>query len=237
MVLTNLLTNRIVGSHPLTYTDVTPLALLTSEYIGMSVKSDSPVKDGRDLIARMRANPEALTFAITNRASGNHIAAGTVLKAAGVDLKRVKFVTFKGSAETTLAVLGGHVDVAVTTPSSAMKHVQAGTMRMLALSSPRRLTGEGSNVPTWKELGFNAVSSNWRGLVGPKGLTAAQVAWWDQTIAAMVKSPEWREAMQKNQWEDEYLNSAGALKFFQAEYKHLEGLLTELGDANSEARK
>ena len=231
MALTNLITNRIIGSHPLTYTDVTPLALLTSEYIGMSVKADSPVKDGRDLIARLRENPEALTFAITNRASGNHIAAGTVLKAAGVDLRKVKFVSFKGSAETTLAVLGGHVDVAMATPSSAWKHVQAGKMRMLAVSAPQRIGGEVAAVPTWKELGINAVSPNWRAVVGPKGLTAAQVAYWDQALAAIVKTPEWQQAVQKNQWEDEYTNSAGALKFMQEQYRLLEALLTELGDA------
>src|SRR5262249_45963736 len=70
MALTNLITNRIIGANPITYTDVTPLALLTSEYIGMSVRADSPVKDGKDLIARLRTDPEAFSFAITNRASG-----------------------------------------------------------------------------------------------------------------------------------------------------------------------
>lgn len=231
MALTNLLTNRIVGSNPLTYSDVTPLALLTSEYIGMSVRADSPVKDGKDLIARVRAEPEALSFAITNRASANHIAAGTVLKVAGVDLKRVKFVSFKGSAETTVAVLGGHVDVVMATPGSAWKHVQAGKLRMLAVSSPKRLGGELAAVPTWRELGWNGVSSNWRAVVGPKGLPPAQVAWWDQTFAELVKSPDWQQSLRKNQWEHEYMGSASTLRFMQEEYKHLESLLTELGDA------
>src|SRR6185436_13366017 len=205
MALTNLITNRIIGSNPVTYTDVTPLALLTSEYIGMSVRADSPVRDGKDLIARVRADPEALSFAITNRASANHIAAGTVLKVAGVDLKRVKFVSFKGSAETTVAVLGGHVDVVMATPGSAWKHVQAGKLRMLAVSSPKRLGGELAAVPTWRELGWNGVSSNWRAVVGPKGLPPAQVAWWDQTFAELVKSADWQQSLRKNQWEHEYM--------------------------------
>ena len=231
MALTNLLTNRIIGSHPLSYGDVTPLARMSSEYIGMSVKADSPVKDGKALIARLRADPESLTFAITNRASGNHIAAATVLKAAGVDLKRVKFVSFKGSAETTLAVLGGHVDVAMATPTSAWKHVQANKLRMLAISAPKRVGGEVASVPTWKELGISAVSANWRAVVGPKAMTPAQMAYWDQALGAMVKTPEWADAARKHQWEVDYLNAAGTLKFFQDEYKHLDALLTELGDA------
>ncbi len=233
MALPNLLTNRITGTHPLTYADVTPLALLTSEYIGMWVRADSPIKSGKDLIAQMRAKPEALTFAITNPGSGNHIAAGMVLKAGGVDLKKVTFVPFKGSAETTVAVMGGHVDVLMATPGSAIKHVQSGRLRALGVAAPKRLAGEAASIPTWKELGIDAVSANWRALVGPAGLTPAQIAYWDQTLAAMVKSPEWQQALKVNQWEDEYLGSAAALKFLQEEYKQLEILLTELGETKA----
>jgi len=233
MALPNLLTNRITGAHPLTYTDVTPLALLTSEYIGLSVRADSPLKTAKDLLAKLRADPTSLTFAITNRASGNHIAAGSVLKAAGIDLKAVRFISYKGAAETTTAVLGEHVDVVMATPTSAWKHVQAGKLRMLAVTSPRRLGGDIAVVPTWKELGVNAVSANWRAVVGPKGLSASQVAYWDQVFGAMVKSAEWQEALALNQWEDEYLNSANAARFMRDEYKELETLLTALGDANS----
>ena len=231
MALPNLLTNRIIGVHPLTYTDVTPLALLTSEYIGMSVRADSPIKTGKDLLAKLRADPASLTFAITSRASGNHIAAGTVLKGAGIDLRKVKFVSFKGAAETTVAVLGGHVDVVMATPTSAWRHVQGGKLRMLAVTAPKRLAGEVASVPTWKELGVNAVSANWRSVVGPKGLNAAQVAYWDQTFGAMVKTADWQESVRQNQWEDEYLNSANTIKFMREEYKELEALLAELGDA------
>jgi putative tricarboxylic transport membrane protein len=229
MALPPLLTNRISGVHPLTYTDVTPLALLTSEYLGMWVRPESPIKTGKDLIAQLKTKPESLTFAITNPGSGNHIAAGMVLKAGGVDLKKVVFVPFKGSAETTVAVMGGHVDVLMATPGSALKHVATGRLRALAVTAPKRLSGEAANIPTWKELGIDAVSANWRALIGPKGLTPAQIAYWDQTLAAMVKSPEWQQALKVNQWEDEYLNSAGTLKFMQEEYRQLESLLADLG--------
>jgi len=230
MALPNILTNRIIGVHPLSYTDVTPLALLTSEYIAVSVRTDSPLKTGKDLLAKLRADSGSLTFAITSRASGNHIAAGTVLKAAGVDLKKVKFVSFKGAGETTVAVLGGHVDVVMATPTSALKHVQTGKLRMLAITAPKRLGGEVANVPTWTELGVNAVSANWRSVVGPRGLSAPQIAYWDQTFGAMVKSPGWQEAIRANQWEDEYMNSADTVKFMREESKKLEAPLAELGD-------
>lgn len=233
MALMNLLTNRITGMNPLTYTDVTPLALLTSEYIGMWVRADSPIKNGKQLLAELRANPKSLSFAVTGRASGNHIAAGIVLKAAGVDLRKVLFVHYKGSAETTTAVMGGHVDVLMATPGSALKYVKSGKLRALAIAAPKRLTGGAASIPTWKELGVNAVATNWRAIVGPKGLSAAQIAYWDHTLAAMVKSPEWQHMLKVEQWEDDYLDSAGTLKFMQEEYGKLEPLLVELGEAKA----
>ena len=140
---------------------------------------------------------------------------------------------FKGSAETTVAVMGGHVDVLMATPGSAWKHVASGRLRALAVTAPKRLSGDAASVPTWRELGIDAVSSNWRSLVGPKGLSPAQIAYWDQMLAAMVKSNEWQQALKTNQWEDEYLNSAGTLKFMQEEYRQLETLLVELGEAKT----
>jgi len=231
MVLSNLLTNRITGSHPLTYTDVTPLAMLSQEYIAVSVKADSPIKSGRDLIERLKVAPDALSFAIAGRAGGQHVAAGIIMSVAGVDVRKLKFVSFKGGAEATPAVLGGHVDILMATPTSAWRHVQSGALRMLAITAPQRLSGERAAVPTWKELGINAVMGNWRGVVGPRGLAAPQVAYWERTLAEMVKSAEWQEAVTKHQWDNFHLNAADTAKFLQEEYKTLTSLLRELGDA------
>jgi putative tricarboxylic transport membrane protein len=133
-----------------------------------------------------------------------------------------------------VAVLGGHVDVVMATPTSAWRHVQSGKLRMLAVTAPARLGGEIATVPTWKELGINAVSANWRSVVGPRGLNPVQIAFWDQTFGAMVKSAEWQESLRVNQWEDEYMGSANTVKFMREEYKELEALLTELGDAKKQ---
>jgi len=231
MVLPNLLTNRITGTHPLAYTDVTPLAMLSQEYIGVSVKADSPIRTGRDLVERLKAAPDSLSFAITGRAGGQHLAMGMIMSAAGVDLKKLKVVSFKGGADAVPAVLGGHVDVLMATPTTAWKHVEGGQLRMLAVAAPQRYTGERASVPTWKELGVNAVMGNWRGVVGPKGLAAPQVAHWDRFFSEMARSPEWLESLAKNQWDDFYLNAADTAKFFQDENKTLTYLLKELGDA------
>jgi len=227
----NLVTNRLTGSNPINYSDVTPLALLNQEYVGMSVRADSPIKTGKDLIERLRKDPAAFSFAIGFRTGNQHLAAGAIMGAAGVDVKRMKFVSFKGGAETVPAVLGGHVDVLVATPTSAWRYVQGGQLRMLGITAPQRLAGEVAAVPTWVEQGANATSSNWRGVIGPKGLTPAQVAYWDQTFSDMVKSAEWQDAVRKYQWDGPYLNSTQTLKFLQEEDRKLAVLLREMGDA------
>ena len=231
MVLPNLLTNNITGASPLTYADLTPLAMLSQEYIAVSVKADSPIKSGRELVERLKAAPDSLSIAITGRAGGQHLAAGLIMSAAGVDIKKLKFVSFKGGAESVPAVLGGHVDVLMATPTSAWKHVEGGQLRMLAITAPQRYTGERAAVPTWKELGINAVMGNWRGVAGPKGLPAPQVAYWDRFFSELVKSHEWHDALVKNQWDSFHLNDAAAAKFLQEENKTLASLLRELGDA------
>ena len=231
MVLPNLLTNHITGTSPLTYADVTPLAMLSQEYIAVSVKADSPIKTGRDLVERLKAAPDSLSFSITGRAGGQHLAAGMIMSAAGVDVKKLKFVSFKGGAEAVPAVLGGHVDVLLATPTSAWRHVQSGQLRMLAITAPRRYAGERAAIPTWRELGINAVMGNWRGVVGAKSLPAPQVAYWDRFLADMLKSPDWQEALAKYEWDAFPLNASETLKFLQEENKTLTVLLRELGDA------
>jgi putative tricarboxylic transport membrane protein len=86
-------------------------------------------------------------------------------------------------------------------------------------------------VPTWKELGINSVNEVWRGLAGPRGLTAAQVAFWDETLGRAVKSDEWRRERERAQIENIYRNSADTAKFWKQEYEETKAILTDIGMA------
>ncbi len=77
------------------------------------------------------------------------------------------------------------------------------------------------------------MSSNWRSVIGPKGLTRAQVEFWDNFFSGMAGSAAWKQILEQNQWEGEYRSSADALKFFEDEYKHLKALPAETGDAKA----
>jgi putative tricarboxylic transport membrane protein len=225
-----LLTNALTGSNPLTYTDVTPIAQLFTDYVVIAVRADSPIKTGKDLVVKLKPNPAAASIGIAaSLGNQNHIAAALALKAGGVDVKKLKIVVFDSSANSVISVLGGHVDVVAATALNVTPHLQTGKLRAIAVSSPKRLSGAMAAVPTWTEQGYNAVFGNWRGVVGPRGLSPAQVAYWESVFARLVKTDEWRQEMEQNFWSDFYLNSRDTQAVLQKENATLKNILGDLG--------
>ena len=224
---------QIMGQSPLKYTDFTVLPMIFNEYISFAVKADSPLKNGRDLIERLRRDPTSLSISPgTSIGTLPHIALALVLKKSGAvpDLKKLKIVAFNSTGESATAVAGGHVDVLATRPSNIWSLLQAGRLRLLAVAAPQRVQRV-ADVPTWKELGVDAVYGNWFGMIGPKTMTPAQVAWWDETLASMTRSDEWKKELDKNLWTDFFMNSHETRKYLDAQNEELVALLTELGMA------
>lgn len=225
-----LLTNHITGTGKLNYTDFTPIAQLSSEYLVMTVKADSPIKSGREVIERLKKDPAALSIAIGSVVGGaNHIGIGAVFKAAGIDIKKLRVVVFKSGTESVTALMGGHVDLATGAPEQSLSQVEAGKVRVIAIAAPQRLGGIFSNVPTWKELGINVEADTWRGIIGPKGMSNPQVTFWNDVIARMVATETWKKEVEKHHWAITYRNSSESSKFLDAEYQDLKSVLTELG--------
>lgn len=225
-----ILANHIVGVSKLTYTDVTPIAQLFSEYVAFAVRADSPVKDAKDMIERIRKDPAGYSASISTSAGNhNHIAIGLVMKAAGVDLKRLRVVVFKASGESVTATLGGHVDFIATTASNLVKFAQDGKMRIIAVAAPARLSGPMAGVPTWRELGFSAIGNNWRGVAGPKGMTPQQIRYWEGTLEKLAATDEWKSEIEKNLWVGNFMRSGPSTEEYRRQYAELKDVLTELG--------
>jgi putative tricarboxylic transport membrane protein len=149
----------------------------------------------------------------------------------GVDPKQVKTVVFKSGGDSVSALLGGHVDVMMSTTAAPVAQLKAGNVRLLAIASPKRLEGMLASVPTWREQGINVVFSNWRGIVGPKGLSPAQIAYWEGVFAKVVQLDEFKRDVERNFWVSNYLDSAGMAKFLKADHDEVRALLSDLGMA------
>jgi putative tricarboxylic transport membrane protein len=225
-----LLSNHIAGRSKVTYTDFSPLAVLGVEYVTLVVRAESPIKDAREFVERLRKDPAALSVAIgTALGNATHSSFAHAMKAAGVDVKRLRAVVFSSGGEGMAATMGGHVDAGAGAVSTVLGHVRSGRLRILAIGAPRRWEGDLAAVPTWKELGIDSAQDLWRGLAGPKGMTPAQIAFWDATLARVVKDPDWVQDLERNLMVNAYRNSAETLKHWQSEYSEVKALFVDMG--------
>ena len=230
MVGSTLLTNPIMGRSQLKHSDFTILGQLFTEYMAVSVRTESPVKSGTDLVSRLKLAPGALSVAVGSaRGTTSHFALAIPLKRAGVDIKLMRTVVFPSGPESITNVLGGHVDVVAGTLGAADPHWRAGRLRILAVTSPKRLGGELSEIPTWREQGIDVAVSNWRFLIAPPGLSEEQIAFWDDLFRRTSVLPEWKKIVEKYQWVDDYLPSRGGRKYLEEEYAEQREILTEIG--------
>lgn len=223
-----LLARYITGLGTLNFTDFTPLALLGNQYLGAAVRTESPVKTGRDLMERLKRDPYTFSLGINSVGGTLHILAAMLVRAAGGDPRKARITVFQG-AELMTAGIGGHVDAIVTVASNILPHVESGRLNMVGVAAPKRLTGALAGAPTFREQGLDLLVSNWAGVFAAKGLTPQQVAFWDGVLAATVATPSWKAFVESNQWEPEYLASAAYVKHLHAEEKRLRAALSDLG--------
>jgi putative tricarboxylic transport membrane protein len=221
----------ILASHAMgrgAYTDLTPVAMLFGEHIGVAVKADSPIKTGRDLIERLKKDPFAHTFGLSAIGSTQHQAVAIALKVAGVDIRKSRNVTFNSGALARTALLGGHVDIVAATLGSLDPDVKTGAFRVIAVASTERLGGAYADIPTWREQGADSAVFLWRAMFGPKGVTPAQVAYWEGIFQRLTESPEWKAEMVKRSSVTEYMGGAALKKRMDREYPEIKALLVDL---------
>ncbi len=224
-----LLTNFITGASKINHTNLTPIVQLANEYIGFSVKPDSPIATAQDLLERLRKDPQAIVFGVSNALGApGHIALGLVARAAGIDVRKLKVVVFASGGESQTALLGGHIHVVPTTVANLVAPLQANRLRVLAVTAPKRMGGVFAQVPTWREHRIDAVVGNWRGIAGPPKLDRQQVAYWENVFSRLIRSDEWKKDLDANSAEPDYMNSAESKKFLDSELEDLRKVLGDL---------
>ncbi len=226
----NLLTEHILGASSITYTDVTPIAQLFNEYVAFAVKPDSVLRSGKDVLDRLRTDAGSVSFAVAASLGGaNHIATVLAMKSAGVEVKKLKFVVFNSGTQSLTNVMGGHVDVAVVPVSGVAPQLAAGRVRVLAVSAAKRLGGAFATVPTWKEQGADSVFASSRGVIGPKAMSSAQIAYWEMVVARVVESDDWKKEIENNYWEGSFMTSADSRQLLKAQYDEYKAVLRDVG--------
>ncbi len=222
-----LLSNHIAGRLTVTYSDLTPIATVMTEGYAFLVRADSPLKNGKDLIDALKAKPDSLTISVSTILT--RIANGKVLQSAGMDIKPVKVVVLEGGKHVP-ALLGGHVDVTVGSVVQFLSQIESGSLRVLAVTTPKRRSGALSNAPTWAELGHPAATSEtWRAVLAPKGITPAQIAYWEDVLRKIASSEDFRKSAERNQGEALFKDAAETRKSMAAEYEQAKSVMAYLG--------
>jgi putative tricarboxylic transport membrane protein len=225
------LTNYILGRSPLQYTDLTPLATVANEPNAFAVRADSPIRDLKDLVATLKADPQSITTSVgSTRGGPSHMMIVQMAKFAGTDLRQLKVVTFNGSAESVTNLLGGHIQMISSSVDALVPHQKSGTMRILGIATAQR-TAALPGVPTFRDQGYDVIVGNWTAIMGPKGLNAAQVAYWESLLERTFNHPSWKGMLDAEALEHDFRRSQATREMMVKDYESERRMLTELGMA------
>jgi putative tricarboxylic transport membrane protein len=223
------LTNHILGRSPLHYSSLTPLAIMANEPNAVAVRADSSLRNLTDLTDLLRADPQAITTSVgSTRGGPSHMAVVQLAKFAGADLRKLKVVTFNGSAESVTNLLGGHIQLMSSSVDALVPHHRSGAMRILGVATAQR-TPALPNVPTFREQGFDSVIGNWTAIMGPKGLTAAQIAYWEDLLERSFNHPMWKSMLDADALEHDFRKAQASREVMTRDYETERKMLAELG--------
>ncbi|MES2185841.1 MAG: tripartite tricarboxylate transporter substrate binding protein [Pseudomonadota bacterium] len=164
-----------------------PITQINAAPIVLVVAADSPIKNFADLAARAKAKPGSVTFATPGSGTLSHLVGVVLEKDHGVPMTHVPY---KGAGPAITDLLGGQVNMLITSTASVAGFVQSGKMRVLALTSPRKL-GVFASAPTLEELGLhNARFEDWYGFFAPAGTPPERVAYLHDAIVRTLHLPE-----------------------------------------------
>lgn len=227
---TPLLSNRIQGISDYDHTALTPVANLYTEYLAFIVPAASSLHDARTLLATLVADPTAMKVSLaTAIGTTNHVALGQLLMHAGADPRKLNLRVFDSALYAVDDVVAGNAQLGVISAVSARKALEAGTVRVLAVSSPERLAGAFAGAPTWCELDVPCVLGQWRGVLGAPGIADEHVAYWIAVLGKVLEHSEWQQELAANCWSAEFITRKALRTFLDNECAFSAKMLRALG--------
>jgi putative tricarboxylic transport membrane protein len=193
------------------------------------VSSKSPYKTLDDLVQDMKADPGKFSVGGGSAGGTDQILLGLLAKAAGVDPSKPKYVAYSGGGEALQSILSGSVDAGISGVSEFTDQVEAGKMRVLAVSSADGVEVAGKPVKSISEQGLDVEITNWRGVVGPPDIKPAERDAAIEALQKMHDSSEWQAAMKQNDWADFFKTGDDFQSYIDSENERVKGILGEIG--------
>lgn len=212
--------------------EVTPIARLLGEAEVVLVKAGSPHRTFTDLRTAWTGAPRTVTVGGGSTPGGpDHLATYAIADAAGIPAGAVRYRAYDGGGPQLAALVGGEVDVVVSGVLETIDQVRSGAVRALAVTGEQ--SGGLEGVPTLREQGLGVEFENWRGLLAPPGLSAAQRDHLVELVRASVASPQWQAVATRNGWTERWLDGDDFGRFLLAEEERTARLLAEIDRSGS----
>ncbi len=217
----------ITGKPPVSITQLTPIARLTTEYNVFVLPASSPLKTMKDVVEQLKKDPGSVKWGGGSRGATEHIAAAQIAQAVGVPASKINYVPFRGGGEAVAAILGGNVTVGGSGFSEFQPYIESGKMRAIGITSGQRI--KGIDVPTLKEQGIDVEIGNWRGVYGAAGITSAQRDALTEMVIKATKSKAWQDALVKNNWTPALLTGKAFDEFVDRDFAALRATMVRAG--------
>jgi len=211
---------------PVSIAQATPIARLTGEYEVVAVGATSPHRDMQSLVRALRENPAAVSWGGGSAGGTDHMLAGLIVAAAGVDPRRTNYIAFSGGGEAVTALLGGQVTAGISGYSEFGQHIESGRLRAIGMSAPSRSAV--LEIPTLIEQGLDVELANWRAVVAPPGLSGSDRQALTAVVERMAHSESWRATLTRLGWTDSYLAGPAFDEFLDAERVRVTRIVSRL---------
>ncbi len=184
------------------FKDFTWIIGITGYSFGVVVRADAPWKTWKEFIAYAKANPDKVTYGTPGHGSSLHMTMEEIAVKEGIKWTQVPF---KGNADATASLMGGHI-VASADSFGWAEHIQSGRFRLLVSWGAER-TKRWPDVPTLKELGYGIVSNSPYGIAGPKGMDPKHVKILHDAIKKAIEDPGYQKVLDRLDQENFYLST------------------------------
>ena len=202
-----------------------PIARVTADPTVLAVSAQSPWKTLQEFVADAKARPGAITYGSSGNYGTMHVPMEMCANSAGIKMLHVPYT---GAGPAVVALLGGKIDVVSSGPSTVIQHIRAGRIRALASWGDKRLASL-PEVPTLKELGYDAVFFQWSGLFALAGTPEPILARLREAARAATSDPKFIAAMATVETPVQYLDAPDLRRFWDADAKKLADVVRRVG--------
>ncbi len=218
--------DRLQGRPPAYELDqLAPIALISADPTVLVVRADGPYKTLKDLVDAAKAKPASINYGSSGVYGTLHVAMEIFAGAADIKLFHIPY---QGGGPAVAALLGGQIDALASGPSAAIGQIKGGKMRALAVWGDKRLASL-PDVPSLKELGYDAVFYIWSGLFAPAATPAPILKALRDAAAKTVEDPEFKDAMAKVETPVAYLDAPAFKEFLDIDAKRLAIAVERIG--------